>query len=75
MPGLTQLCYAGHKGQNDLQEISNNRNPNRRANGPIGTANWGQLVSQWGGDDMLQDPLGRINVIFNYFTTYPSYVQ
>ena len=25
--------------------------------------------------DTLQDPLGRINAIFNYSTTYPSYVR
>ena len=25
--------------------------------------------------DTLQDPLGRINAIFNYFTTYPGYVR
>ena len=38
-------------------------------------ANWGQLVSQWGGDDMLQDPLGSINMISNNFTTYSGYMQ
>ena len=26
-------------------------------------------------DDTLQDPLGRINVVFNHFTTYPSYIR
>ena len=25
--------------------------------------------------DTLQDPLGQINTIFNYFTTYPGYVR
>ena len=25
--------------------------------------------------DTLQDPLGRINAVFNYFTTYPGYVR
>ena len=38
-------------------------------------ANWGQLVSQWGGDDMLQDPLGRINTISHNFTTYSDYMR
>ena len=25
--------------------------------------------------DTLQDPLGRINAVFNHFMTYPSYVR
>ena len=39
------------------------------------TANWGQLVFQWGGDDTLQDSLGRINAISDIFTTYSGYMR